>query len=36
MGSGKYKGPVSGIIAVVCRHMMVMQGGVVDLSNAEG
>ncbi|TBU45985.1 hypothetical protein BD309DRAFT_989187 [Dichomitus squalens] len=36
MGSGKYKGPVSGIIAVVCRHMMVMQGGVVDLTKAEG
>ncbi|KAI1785825.1 hypothetical protein LXA43DRAFT_894803, partial [Ganoderma leucocontextum] len=35
MGSGKYKGPVSGIIAVVCRHMIVMQGGVVDLNKAE-
>ena len=35
MGSGKYKGPVSGIVAVVCRHMIVMQGGVIDLDKAE-
>ncbi|KAI1787177.1 hypothetical protein LXA43DRAFT_896623 [Ganoderma leucocontextum] len=35
MGAGKYKGPVSGIIALVCRHNLVLQGGIVDLTKGE-
>ncbi|EJF55675.1 hypothetical protein DICSQDRAFT_184244 [Dichomitus squalens LYAD-421 SS1] len=35
MGAGKYKGPVSGIIALVCRHNFVLQGGIVDLTKGE-
>ena len=35
MGAGRYKGPVSGIIALVCRHNFVLQGGIVDLTKAE-
>ncbi|PIL28189.1 hypothetical protein GSI_09726 [Ganoderma sinense ZZ0214-1] len=35
MGAGKYKGLVSGIIALVCRHNFVMQGGIVDLTKGE-
>ncbi|KAI1781959.1 hypothetical protein LXA43DRAFT_977822 [Ganoderma leucocontextum] len=35
MGAGKYKGPVSGIVALVCRHNFVMQGGIVDLTKGE-
>ncbi|PIL25723.1 hypothetical protein GSI_11473 [Ganoderma sinense ZZ0214-1] len=35
MGAGKYKGPVSGIIALVCRHNIVLQGGIVDLTKGE-
>ena len=35
MGAGKYKGPVSGIIALVCRHNFVMQGGIMDLTKGE-
>ncbi|KAI1784958.1 hypothetical protein LXA43DRAFT_900780 [Ganoderma leucocontextum] len=35
MGTGKYKGPVSGIIVLVCRHNFVMQGGIFDLTKGE-
>nr|VWO95310.1 Copper resistance-associated P-type ATPase [Ganoderma boninense] len=35
MGAGKYKGPVSGIVALVCRHNLVLQGGIVDLTKGE-
>ncbi|KAI1782668.1 hypothetical protein LXA43DRAFT_1103603 [Ganoderma leucocontextum] len=35
MGAGKYKGPVSGIIALVCRHNFVLAGSIVDLTKGE-
>ena len=35
MGKGKYEGPVTGVFAVCCRHMMTLPGGVVDLDGAE-
>ncbi|OJT08177.1 hypothetical protein TRAPUB_11843 [Trametes pubescens] len=31
MGQGKYKGKVSGLIAITCRHMFLLPGGIVDL-----
>ncbi|KAI0356813.1 hypothetical protein OH77DRAFT_1533775 [Trametes cingulata] len=36
MGYGKYKGKVSGIIAITCRHMFMLPGSIVDLLRAEG
>ena len=35
MGAGKYKGPVSGIIAIVCRHNFVLPCSIVDLMKGE-
>ena len=35
MGAGKYKGPVSGIIAIVCRHNFVLPCSIVDLTKGE-
>ncbi|OJT02669.1 hypothetical protein TRAPUB_2484 [Trametes pubescens] len=31
MGQGKYKGKVSGLVAITCRHMFLLPGGIVDL-----
>ncbi|KAI0372513.1 hypothetical protein BV20DRAFT_1034578 [Pilatotrama ljubarskyi] len=36
MGYGKYKGKVSGIIAITCHHMFMLPGSIVDLLCAEG
>ena len=33
--SRRYKGPVSGIIALVCRHNFVLAGSIVDLTKGE-
>ncbi|KAI0669304.1 hypothetical protein C8Q78DRAFT_1070866 [Trametes maxima] len=35
MGYGKYKGKVSGVIAITCRPMFMLPGGIVDLLRAE-
>ncbi|KAI1788225.1 hypothetical protein LXA43DRAFT_895044 [Ganoderma leucocontextum] len=35
MGAGKYKGPVSGIIAIVCRHNLICRFSIVDLTKGE-
>ncbi|KAJ2961021.1 hypothetical protein NUW54_g14406 [Trametes sanguinea] len=35
MGYGKYKGQVSGIIGITCRHMFMLPGSIVDLLRAE-
>ncbi|OJT14771.1 hypothetical protein TRAPUB_8662 [Trametes pubescens] len=35
MGSGKYKGKVSGVVAITCKHMMMLPGGIVNLVKAE-
>ncbi|KAI0671448.1 hypothetical protein C8Q78DRAFT_973243 [Trametes maxima] len=35
MGSGKYKGKVSGVVGISCRHMFMMPGGTVDLVKSE-
>ncbi|KAI0640393.1 hypothetical protein C8Q79DRAFT_921614 [Trametes meyenii] len=35
MGTGKYKGQVSGIIALTCRHMFMLPGSIVDLLRGE-
>ncbi|KAI0705770.1 hypothetical protein C8T65DRAFT_577516, partial [Cerioporus squamosus] len=36
MDYGKYKGQVSGIVAVLCRHGFTLPGGVVDLHSERG
>ncbi|KAH9855776.1 hypothetical protein C2E23DRAFT_866429 [Lenzites betulinus] len=35
MGTGKYKGKISGVIAITCRHMFLLPGGIVDLQLGE-
>ncbi|TFK85198.1 hypothetical protein K466DRAFT_495221, partial [Polyporus arcularius HHB13444] len=35
MNYGKYNGKISGIVAVLCRHGIVLPGGVIDLHNGE-
>ncbi|KAI0654518.1 hypothetical protein C8Q70DRAFT_1047971 [Cubamyces menziesii] len=35
MGYGKYKGPVSGVVAITCRHSFMLPGSIVDLTRAE-
>ncbi|KAI0649157.1 hypothetical protein C8Q79DRAFT_999013 [Trametes meyenii] len=35
MGTGKYKGRVSGVVALTCRHMFMLPGSIVDLLGAE-
>lgn len=35
MDYGKYKGNVTGIVAVMCRHGFTLPGGVVDLHFGE-
>ncbi|KAI0349249.1 hypothetical protein OH77DRAFT_1415382 [Trametes cingulata] len=36
IGSGKYKGKVSGVVGLTCRHMFMLGGCIVDLVTAEG
>ena len=35
MGYGKYKGPVSGVVAITCRHSFMLPASIVDLTRAE-
>lgn len=35
MGQGKYKGKVSGVVGISCRHMLMMPNGIIDLIRAE-
>ncbi|KAI0675894.1 hypothetical protein C8Q78DRAFT_1066529 [Trametes maxima] len=35
IGQGKYKGKISGVVGISCRHMFMLPNGVVDLTRAE-
>lgn len=35
MEYGKYKGNITGIVAFLCRHMLVLPGGIINLHGGE-